>query len=316
MQPLCCWIVWYKKTIVFGVTILGNNSAVPAFDRHPTSQVVTIDDSLLLLDCGEGTQTQLSRYKIRRSKIKHICISHLHGDHYFGLIGLITSMGLLGRDQELHLHAPAPLLDIIQLQLKVADTQLPYPLNFQALQPAGGLLATEKKFTLHAFPVQHRVPCWGFKIEERKNPRRINNEACVQYGVPSSFYERLKLGEDYTDKNGHLIANNTVTTANTPARSYAYCADTVYTENILPHINNVSLLYHETTYLHDLAERATSRFHSTTVQAATIAQKAGVEKLIIGHFSSKYELLDAFLAETSAVFANTQLAIEGVSYPI
>ncbi|MBN9295634.1 MAG: ribonuclease Z [Filimonas sp.] len=298
---------------MFGVTILGNNSALPAYDRHPTSQVVTLNEHLFLIDCGEGTQMQLSRYKVKRSRINHIFISHLHGDHYFGLAGLITSMGLLGRENDLHLYAPAPLEQIINLQLEVSDTTLPFKLHFHPLT-ADTLLVTHDKYSVECFPVYHRIDCWGFIIRERKKPRKIDKEKAVAYNVPAVYYERLKNGDDYESRTGEVVKNELVTIPNTPARSYAFCADTIYNTTIAEKVKNVTLLYHETTYLKDLHERAAARFHSTTVQAAEIATLANAQHLLIGHFSSKYDELDEFLHETQAVFPDTQLAIEGVTY--
>lgn len=300
---------------MFGLTILGNNSAVPAYDRHPTAQVVTLNEQLFLIDCGEGTQMQIARYRIRHSKIGHIFISHLHGDHYFGLIGLLTSMGLLGREHPLNLYAPPQLIDIINLQLGVANTVLPFQLVFHPLEKEG-IILDHQKFSVSCFETQHRIPCWGFMIREKKKPRKINREKVLEYGIPAAFYDQLKNGEDYLAKNGVLIKNDWVTIANVPDRSYAYCADTAYTESIAEKVMNASLLYHETTYLKDLEERAAARFHSTTVQAAAMANKANAKRLLIGHFSSKYEKLDEFLSETKAHFENTDLAIEGVTYRI
>jgi len=300
---------------MFGVTILGNNSALPAYDRHPTAQIVTLNEQLFLIDCGEGTQMQLARYKIRRSKINHIFISHLHGDHYFGLAGLITSMGLLGRETDLHLYAPPPLEEILQLQFKVANTTLPFTLHFHALEKDGLILDT-KKFSVECFATQHRIACWGFVIREKKAPRKIDKEKIVVYDIPAAYYERLKNGDDYETKEGNIIKNESVTIPNTVPLSYAFCADTIYNEALIDKIKNVTALYHETTYLKDLHERAASRFHSTTIQAASIAGKANVKNLFIGHFSSKYEELDQFLIEAQEVFNNTQLAIEGVTFRI
>jgi ribonuclease Z len=300
---------------MFGVTILGNNSALPAYDRHPTAQVVTLNDQLFLIDCGEGTQMQMARYKIRRSRINHIFISHLHGDHYFGLMGLLTSLGLLNREQDLHLHAPAMLHEIIQLQLKVAGIILPYVLHFHALNDEG-VIVDEDKFSVECFKVFHRIECWGFIIREKLKPRKIDKDKVINYDIPAAFYERLKAGEDYVTKNGEVILNELVTIANRQGRCYGYCADTIYNEHVAEKVKNVSLLYHETTYLKDLQERAKARFHSTTVQAASIAKLANAEKLLIGHFSSKYEQLQDFLTETQTVFPSTQLAIEGVTYTL
>jgi ribonuclease Z len=300
---------------MLAVTILGNNSALPAFDRHPTAQVVTMDENLFLIDCGEGTQMQMAKYRIRRNRINHIFISHLHGDHYFGLIGLVTSMGLLGRDHDMHLYAPAPLKEIIDLQLKVADTALPYKLHFHPLKDDGTIIKDDK-FTVRCFKVQHRIPCWGFVFEQVKAPRRVHAQKAIENGIPTSFFDKLKMGEDYINKQGLLVRNDWVTLPAAAPKSYAYGADTIYNEALAEKVKGVHLLYHETTYLKDLEDRATKRFHCTTTQAATIAKNANVGKLIIGHFSSKYELLDEFEKEAREIFLNTELAIEGVTYKV
>jgi ribonuclease Z len=300
---------------MFGVTILGNNSALPAYDRHPTAQVVTLNDQVFLIDCGEGAQLQMTRYKIRRSKINHIFISHLHGDHYFGLIGFITSMGLLGREHALNLYAPPALKEIIDLQLGVAVTKLPFALNFFPIEQEG-LLVDHPKFSVDCFATQHRIPCFGFKITEKKAPRKLVKDKAVELDIPAVYYESLKMGNDYERKDGTIIKNEEVTIANNIPRSYAFCADTLYDELLAEKVKGVSMLYHETTYLRDLEERAISRFHTTTEQAGKIANLSGTNKLLIGHFSSKYENLTPFLEETKEVFENTDLAIEGVTYLI
>jgi ribonuclease Z len=300
---------------MFAVTILGNNSAVPAFDRHPTSQVVTLDGNNYLVDCGEGTQIQLINYKIRRSRISHIFISHLHGDHYFGLVGLINSLSLLGHQQELHVFGPSALKEIIELQLKVADTQLCYPLHFHPVTGAATLLDNEK-LTVKCFPTNHRIECYGFSFHEKKRARKLNPVKAKEYEIPSSFYERLTNGENYTRKDGTVIENTLVTEASEPGKCYAFCADTKYDESLIPHIRGADMIYHETTYLDNLRERAESRFHSTTKQAAELAKKAGVKRLLIGHFSSKYDTLEEFETEAREVFPNAELALEGVCYEI
>jgi len=300
---------------MLALTILGNNSAIPAFDRFPTAQVLQTQEEAYLIDCGEGTQMQMARYKIKRSKIGHIFISHLHGDHYFGLPGLITSMSLLGRTQDLHLHAPAPLEQIIQLQLDAASTVLSYKLYFHPLGDEKEIM-NDSRMSVRCFKVQHRIDCWGFLFREKKNPRKIDAERIKGFDIPASFYERLQKGEDYTTKKGTIIPNDEVTIAAPPAKSYGYCADTIYDESLVEKIKAVDLLYHETTYLKGNEQKAAARFHSTTLQAASIAEKAGVKKLLIGHFSAKYELLDDFLTETTAVFPNTELALEGICYKI
>ena len=300
---------------MFGVTILGNNSALPAYDRHPTSQVVTLDQYQFLIDCGEGTQMQLARFKIRRSRINHIFISHLHGDHYFGLPGLITSMALLGRDTDLHVYAPAMLQNIIDLMLEAANTTFPYKLHFHALQD-GCVLVDEEKFSIESFRVFHRIDCWGFIFREKKKPRRIVKGLIGDYRFGADAFEQLKMGENVMTAAGDLVLNETVTAANTPARSYAFCGDTVYNTSVAEMVKDVTMVYHETTYLKELEERAAARFHSTTVQAANIAVQANAERLLIGHFSSKYEELKEFLDEAREVFPKTDLAIEGVTYRV
>ena len=300
---------------MFAVTILGNNSAVPAFNRHPTSQVVTLDGNNYLVDCGEGTQIQLINYKIRRSKISHIFISHLHGDHYFGLIGLINSLSLLSHQQELTVFGPSQLKEIIELQLKVADTKTCYPLHIHPITEPATLLDNEK-ITVKCFRTNHRIECYGFSFEEKKQPRKLNLEQARALEIPAVFYERLKNGEDYTQKDGTIIKNDRVTKAARPGKKYAFCADTKYDETLIPHIEGADMIYHETTYLDNLRERAESRFHSTTKQAAELAKKAGVKKLLIGHFSSKYDTLEEFEAEAREVFLNTELALEGVCYEV
>ena len=300
---------------MFAVTILGNNSAVPAFNRHPTSQVVTLDGSNYLVDCGEGTQIQMINYKIRRSKISHIFISHLHGDHYFGLIGLINSFSLLSHQQELHVFGPSPLKEIIDIQLKVADTKLCYPLHIHHITEAATLLDNEK-LTVKCFRTNHRIECYGFSFTEKKSRRKLNADKAKEYEIPAVFYDRLKDGEDYTRKDGSSIKNDLVTIAAEPGRKYAFCADTKYDESLIPHILGADMIYHETTYLDNLRERAEARFHSTTKQAAELAKKASVKKLLIGHFSSKYDTLEEFEQEAREVFPNTELALEGVCYEV
>ncbi len=300
---------------MLALTILGNNSAIPAFDRNPTAQILQTYEESYLIDCGEGTQMQMTRYKIRRSKLTRIFISHLHGDHYYGLIGLLTSMSLLGRTQDLHLYAPEALEQIIKLQLQVADTHLCYQLHFHPLK-SEGIIADDKKMSVECFKVQHRIECWGFLFREKKNPRKIHAERATIYEIPAAFYDKLQQGHDYVNKKGTIVPNDEVTTAAAKAKSYAYCADTIYDESLVHKITGVDLLYHETTYLKDLHERAASRYHSTTHQAANIAKLGNVKKLLIGHFSSKYETLDAFLPEACEVFENTELALEGVCYKI
>lgn len=298
---------------MLAVTILGNNSAVPAYDRHPTAQIVQTAEHMFLVDCGEGTQMQMNALKVRRSRINHIFISHLHGDHYFGLIGLLNSFALNNRVADLHIYAPAELEAIIQIQLNAASARLPYPCFFHDLE-GEGILFEDRKMEVRSFKVKHRIDCWGFLFREKKNPRKIHLQKVRKYKIPPSFFDNLHQGENYVTPDKKVISNTELTVATTPAKSYAYCADTAYFEELCAKIKGVDLIYHETTYLHDLEQKANSRFHSTSKQAATIARKANVKRLIIGHFSSMYEDLENFKTEACEIFENTELAMEGVCF--
>ncbi len=300
---------------MLSVTILGNNSAVPAFNRHPTSQVVSHDGTNYLVDCGEGTQIQMIKYKIRRGKITHIFISHLHGDHYFGLVGLINSFSLLSHTQTMHVYAPAPLQDIIEMQLKVADNILCYPLYFHTLSEPG-VLVDNDTIKISCFRTTHRIECYGFLFEEKEGKRKLLIDKVKKAEIPVSFYGSLQAGLDYITSKGKRIPNEDVTIGAERGKKYAFCADTKYDEGIIPHIYGADMIYHETTYLDNLRDKAIERFHSTTKQAALIARKAMVSKLLIGHFSSKYSTLEMFLQEAKEIFPETELAIEGVTYNI
>jgi ribonuclease Z len=300
---------------MLSVTILGNNSAVPAFDRHPTSQVVTHDGNNYLVDCGEGTQIQMIKYKIRRGKISHIFISHLHGDHYFGLVGLINTFGLLNHQQDLHVYGPSPLQEIVELQMRVAKTTLPFHLYFHTINKEG-LLVEDSKIEIRCFRTNHRIECYGFSFREKKKPRKLDIEKVVAAGIPASFYKKLEEGMDYTTKDDVLIKNGEVTVEAPKGKTYVFCADTKYDESLLPHLHEADLVYHETTYLDNLQEKAIERFHSTSKQAAAIARMGNVKKLLIGHFSSKYHELDEFEKEAREVFENTEIALEGVTYQV
>lgn len=300
---------------MIAVTILGNNSAVPAHGRHPTSQVVQTQDQFFLVDCGEGTQMQMNLYKVRKSRINHIFISHLHGDHYFGLIGLINTYGLNKRTHELHVYAPPGLKEIIELQLNTVNAHMPFPLHFHEISEEG-ILLDDPKMEVSCFKVNHRITCYGFIFRERKNKRKIDLEKTEKNHIPKTFFENLQNGEDYIKKDGTVISNDQLTSPAPPGKSYAFCADTTYFEEICEKVKNVDMVYHETTYLHDLAEKARDRFHATSVQAAMIAKKANAKKLLMGHFSSMYESLDGFLKEASGVFPNCEIAQEGACYVV
>jgi ribonuclease Z len=298
------------------VTILGNNSALPAFGRHPTSQVVTVYGEMILLDCGEGTQVQMQRFGLRWRHLHHICISHMHGDHYFGLPGLINSMSLLGRTAPLFLYAPAPLKKILDDILAVADTVLSYPLHFHPLPEGVSVLHNSNEFSITCFPVNHRIQCHGFLITRKTKGRKLVPEKCSEFNVPVAYYESLKHGNDYVRNDGFVVKNEWVTEDGPSEKRYAYCADTAFTDSFLPFITGADTIYHECTYLHQDADRATARFHSTAAQAAEIARLAGAKQLLLGHFSSKYKDLNAFRDEAVGIFPNVFVTEEGTAYEV
>ena len=298
------------------VTILGNNSALPAFGRHPTAQAVSVYGEVLLIDCGEGTQIQMQRYGLRWRSVHHIFISHLHGDHYFGLPGLLNSMSLLGRTAPLHLYAPADLKPIIDAILTVADTVLSYPFFFHALPAETTLLVDDPSFSVTAFLVEHRIQCHGFLVERKTRGRKILPEKCTEYEIPAAYYENLKKGNDYERKDGFVVKNEWVTEDGPSVKRYAYCADTLFTDSFLHVIQGADTIYHECTYLDADREKAIKRFHSTAAQAAQMAKKANAKQLLMGHFSSKYKELEPFREEACAIFPNSLVSIEGTAYEV
>lgn len=299
------------------VTILGNNSALLAHGRFPSAQIIEIKNQMYLVDCGEGTQLQMQKYGIGWRRINHIFISHLHGDHYFGLIGLLTTMNLLGRSSELYLYAPSELLPIIESQISIGGGCLQYKLHFIELVPnTTQQLLNDPIVEVTSFPVEHRIPCHGFVFTAKNTGRIIDPNACVAAQIPTYFYPKLKLGFDYEHKDGTVTYNDEVTLPGKKEVRYAYCADTLYTTSFLEHIKNVHTIYHESTYLSDNEDKAKERFHSTAAQAANIAQLANVHQLLIGHFSSRYPDLQPFLDEAAAIFPQTYIAEAGIKFTL
>jgi len=298
---------------MFGVTILGNNSAIPAHGRHPTAQIISTTDDLLLFDCGEGTQIQILNYKIRRSRINHIFISHLHGDHYFGLIGLVSSFALLNRIQPLHIYGPAPLQGLMEQQFQLSETHLSFPLHFHPIEK-DGILLDAPLYTVSCFSTKHRIECRGFIVRQKKRKRKIIRALAESHNIPTGMYALLQQGEDIRLDNGRMIPNETITIPAPTPRSYAFTADTLFDPEIVEHVKGVDLLYHEATYPHALIDKAAARYHSTTKEAAEIARLAGVNKLLIGHFSAKFDNPLVFEDEAKEVFPNTEAAMEGVTY--
>ncbi|MBS1764178.1 MAG: ribonuclease Z [Bacteroidetes bacterium] len=301
----------------FEVTILGSSSATPIFQRHPTAQVLNIRERFFLIDCGEGTQSQFLKYKVRLSKITHIFISHLHGDHYLGLVGLLSTMHLQGRTTEIHIYGQAELMDVIELQLRLSMTRLRYQIIFYPVKHfAPAIIMEDEDMIVKTIILNHRVPCTGFIFKEKPKPRKLLVNKLQQYNIPFSYYGKLKDGFDFKDVDGNVIANTELTIAARSPRSYAFCSDTIYDESIIEDIKGVNLLYHEATFMHDMADRAQATYHTTSIQAATIAKKAEVQKLIIGHFSARYRELQPLLDEAKTVFENTELAIEGTRFSL
>lgn len=301
----------------FRVTILGSNSAIPTAKRKPTAQLLNVAERFLLIDCGEGTQMQLRQYKIKMQRINHVFISHLHGDHYFGLIGLISTMHLLGREKELHVYADIHLKEIIQVQLDASKTELAYPLFFHPLDyEEPKLLFEDEKLQVSSFPLKHSIDCCGFLVKEKQLERRIIREAIVKHSIPVSEIPAIKGGGDFTKPDGTRISHWESTKSAHRARSYAFCSDTAYCEAIVPIVQGVDLLYHEATFKNDLQDRAAYTFHSTTGQAADIAKLANVKRLVVGHYSQRYHDLSSLLEEVQEVFPNSELAEEGKVFEI
>ena len=297
----------------FKLTILGCNSAVPTVERHPTAQLLNANERFFLIDCGEGTQVRLKEYKINFQRINHIFISHLHGDHYFGLIGLISSMHLLGRNKDLHIYAHKELKAIIDLQLSASNTELNYPLFFHPISDTNEqVLYEDEKICISNVILNHTIKCSGFIFKEKKSKRKIIKEKIQQYNIPFDKYNGIKDGADWIDSSGEIIKNNVITVENTPAHSYAFCTDTIYNESLIGKIRGIDLLYHEATFKKELSDRANKTGHSTTYEAATIAKKSVVKNLLIGHFSQRYKNLDELLIEAKDTFKNTLLAESGL----
>lgn len=301
----------------FSITILGSNSAITEHGRHPTSQVVHVSNHYFLIDCGEGTQERLLENKVKWFAINEIFISHLHGDHYFGLIGLITTYNLLKRKQTLTIYAPKELKEIIEIQLNVSNTKLCYELVFVITKDDKLNKIFENDIVeIFSFPLVHRIPTTGFLFKQKIGERKLLIEKLDESKIVKSDFKLLKQGIDITDKNGNIILAKVVTEAPSKPQSYAFCSDTMYDESIVKYINGVDLLYHEATFLHETLERAIQTKHSTALQAAQIAKQANVKKLIIGHFSSRYYQLSVLTDEAKTVFDNVELAIEGEVFKV
>lgn len=296
----------------FKVLILGSSSALPTLKGNPTSQLINVNESYYLIDCGEGTQVQLRKFKIKFQRIKAIFISHLHGDHYLGLFGLLQSMHLLGRVSELQIYAPPKLKELIDLHLAAGNSKLCYPLKF--ISTNGNVseqIYEDKKIKVDTIPLNHRIPCSGFKFTEQQLLKKINIKAIQVFDIPTHALQNIKKGQDYTSLSGKVYKNEDLTLPPKKPRQYAFCSDTSYFPSIIPYIKGVDVLYHEATFTEEHKERATKTFHSTAKQAAEIAKEAQVGLLLIGHFSHRYSDFNLLLNEAKGTFDNTLLATQG-----
>jgi ribonuclease Z len=301
----------------FNVTILGASGALPAYGRHPSAQLIEIQNRYFLVDCGEAVQMQLTRFQANYHRINHIFISHLHGDHYLGLMGLIFTMHLQRRVNDLHLYSHRGLDEIITTQLRYSQSVPSFRIIFHRLEKdLREIIYEDDALTVETIPLTHKIRCSGFLFKEKLKPRRID-KTTLPAGLLIQQLASLKKGDDVTDEDGNVLyKNEALTFSPRKSRSYAYCSDTAFEENIVDQIRNVDLLYHEATFTLDEAAKAIQTKHSTAAQAATIAKLAGVQKLLLGHFSARYKDPIPLLEEALPVFSNTRLAIEGETHTI
>ncbi len=301
----------------FEVTILGSSSSTPIFNRNPSAQLLNVNEKFILIDCGEATQNQLLHFGLKANRIDHIFISHLHGDHYLGLVGLLSSLHLNGRTKPIDIFGPPGLMEIIDIQFKHSQTFLRYPLNFKTTNPdIGEKIFESYDIVVESFPLDHRIPCTGFRFSEKQRLRKIIKEKIDTLDIPAEMIPLIKKGQDFTDKQGKVHLSLDLTTEADRPKVYAYCSDTICSWKYLDFIKNADTLYHEATFMHDMLSRAEETFHTTCAQAAEIALKSGAKKLLIGHFSARYRDLNPLLEEAKAVFPNTFLAVEGMTFEI
>jgi len=299
------------------LTILGCYAATPRTFTNPTSQLIEIRNRLFLIDCGEGTQVQLRKNKIKFSKINHIFISHLHGDHFYGLIGLISTFSLLNRNNDLTIYGPKGIKEIILLQLRLSNSWPNFGLHFHELTSnQSQLIFEDDKVMVKTIPLKHRVYTNGFLFEEKIAERKLNIDAVNEYQIEKCYFQNIKNGKDILLDDGTLISNEKLTFDPEKPKSYAFCSDTIYNEDIIPIIENADVLYHESTFLESEASLATKTMHSTAVEAATIAKKAQVGILVLGHYSTRYDTISLFKDEAETIFPNVLLADDGKSFDL
>lgn len=297
------------------LTILGCYAATPRTFTNPTSQVLEIRNRLFLIDCGEGTQVQLRKNKVKFSKINHIFISHLHGDHFYGLIGLISTFMLLGRTTDLHIYGPKGIKEVILLQLKLSNSYTAYNLFFHELTSTESeVIFEDEKVIVKTIPLKHRVYTNGFLFQEKIGDRKLDMNAVQNYNIETCYYQKIKNGKDIELEDGTIIPNEKLTFEPIPPKSYAFCSDTVYDESIIPIIQNTDILYHESTFLETEAHLSEKTMHTTAKQAATIALKANVNQLIMGHYSTRYASIELFKQEAETIFPNVLLSDDGKTF--
>ncbi len=303
--------------MTFSVTILGSSSALPTTNRFPSAQLVNMREHHYLVDCGEGTQMQLRKYGIGFSRINHILISHLHGDHLFGIFGLLSTMSMLGRKTPLHIFAPAGLQQILNEHFSHFGDGMTYtPVVHELNTERDEVIVDSRSLTITSFPLYHRIPTCGFLFQEKTPQRNIHKELIARYSLSLRDIVTIKNGADYTLQSGKIISNTELTYLPYAPRSYAYCSDTMYNEQVARVVHGVDLLYHEATFANSMREFAVERGHTTALQAAQIAKQAETKELVIGHFSSRYKNVDILLHEAQKVFPNTHLAEEGLTFHV
>lgn len=297
------------------LSVLGCHSATPRINTNPTSQVLEINNHIFLIDCGEGTQVQLRKHKIKFNRIKHIFISHLHGDHYFGLVGLISTFRLLTREADLHIYAPKGLKEVITLQMKLSDSWTNYPLVFHELESkVSELIFEDNQVEVHTIPLNHRIYTNGFLFKEKPAERKLDMNAVLNAKIDMAYYRKLKQGYDVENEKGEIIYNNLVTKNPPQPKSYAYCSDTMFHPEIIPMVSGVNAIYHESTFLDKHKHLCEPTKHSTAKEAAEIAKQANVKNLILGHYSTRYDDLNLFKQEAQTVFKNVELAKDGAVF--
>lgn len=294
------------------ITILGCYSATPRTFTNPTSQVLEINNHIFLIDCGEGTQVQLRKNKIKFSRIKRIFISHLHGDHFFGLVGLVSTFRLLGREEPLHIYGPKGIKEVITLQLKLSQSWTDYPLHFHELtNMESEVVYEDEKVVVSTIPLQHRVYCNGFYFQEKPGDRKLVLSKVLNYNIDQSYYRSIKKGKDITLADGTVVDNKELTEDPNPVKSYAYCSDTSYDETKIALFKKATVLYHESTFLESHKHLCQKTGHSSAIEAATIAKKAQVGTLILGHYSTRYDNIEMFKKEAETVFDAVRVADDG-----